>query len=396
MRRVLVADNDRQLPGELEAALRAAPGEWDVVWAMSTREALQQLSKTAFDVVLASLSGPGIDGVALLDEVAVRQSAAVRFLLGHPAEARALLRGGAAAHQYLLKPLQADDLFGRLARTLRLGDLLSDTALQALVSRFRSLPSPPAVYLAVVAELRKEDASPRKVGELVARDAGIAAKILQLVNSPLLGLRMRVADPVQAVQFLGIDTVRALVLSSHVFEQIDVKTAARFQLTRAWRHAVAAGGCARTVAEAEGAAPEEASEAFTAALLHDVGKLLLVRALPNDYADVLDQAAADTVPAWVAERDLLGTTHAEIGAYLLSLWGLPHAVVEAVAWHHRPAESLATAFGALGAVHVGNVIAHRVHPGDTAGVPSDLDAGYLERLQVSGRLPAWSAGCAAR
>ncbi len=393
VKRVLVADNDRHLIGELETALRSAPGEWDVVCVMSSRDALDQLARSAFDAAVVGAEAPGIDGLALLEEVARRQPGAVRFLLSTRPDVQWLLRAGETVHQHLVKPLQAQDLFTRLARTLALGDVLSDPPLQALVSRLKSVPSPPAAYMAILAEMRKEEASGRKVGELVARDAGMAAKILQLVNSPFFGLRMGLADPVQAVQDLGLETVRALVLTAHVFEQVDLKTVARFQLSRVWRHSLAAAGCARVVAQLENAPPDGAGEAFTGALLHDIGKLVLARSLPDDYADVLSEADADQVPTWMAERDMLGTTHAEIGAYLLSLWGLPEAIVEAVAWHHQPSGNPAAAFGPLVVVHVADVIEHRLRPVDRTGVPSPADEDYLDRLHLAGRLGAWSAGC---
>jgi HD-like signal output (HDOD) protein len=363
------------------------------VCALSTREAIDQMSKGLFDLVLAAVSGPGIDGVALLDDVAARQPWAARFLLAGPGEKALLLRAGTAAHQHLLKPLRTADLFARMARTMALGDLLGDDTLRSLVSKLKSIPSPPAIYLSLVAELRKDEASPRKVGELVARDSGMAAKILQLVNSPFFGLRMRVVDPVQAAQLLGLETVRGLVLSAHIFEQVELKIVTRFQLARVWRHSLAAAGCARVVARMQSESPEATGEAFTAALLHDVGKLVLARSLPNDYADVLAQAEADQVPTWVAEREMLGTTHAEVAAYLLSLWGLPTGIVEAVAWHHRPSAYPVSAFGALGAVHAANAIEHTVHPGDAIGIPSGTDEEYLARLSMPDRLPTWSAAC---
>ena len=138
---------------------------------------------------------------------------------------------------------------------------------------------------------------------------------------------------------------------------------------------------------------ESAAEAFTAALLHDVGKLVLARSIPDDYADVVAQAEADQVPTWMAERDMLGTTHADVAAYLLSLWGLPTSIVEAVAWHHRPSDRPVRAFGPLGAVHAANVIQHQAHPGDVIGHPSSRDETYLTRLDVPDRFPSWSAAC---
>ncbi len=325
--------------------------------------------------------------------MAARQPAAARFLLSDGIGRSLILRAGGMAHQHLSKPIRPDRLFVRLSQTLALGDLLADPLLKGLVSRLKAVPSLPPVYLAIMAELRNEEASARKVGQLVAKDAGMAAKILQLVNSPFFGLRMPVADPAHAVQLLGLETVRGLVLSLHVFEQLDLRTVTRFRLGKVWRHSLAAGGVSRVIAAMQECGPEAVSTAVTAALLHDIGKLVLASSLYDDYGVVVDQAQADRTPVWTVEQEMLGVTHAEVGAYLLSLWGLPEPIVESVAWHHRPSLCPAPDFCPLGTVHVADVIEHQAHPEDNGGGASTADEPYLTQHQVSWQFPAWLDAC---
>ena len=99
-----------------------------------------------------------------------------------------------------------------------------------------------------------------------------------------------------------------------------------------------------------------AHEAFTAGLLHDVGKLALAMNFPEEYQFALAIASEREVPIWVAEKEVLGATHAEAGAYLLSLWGLPSGMISAVAAHHEPAADLGTRFSASTAVHLANLL----------------------------------------
>jgi putative nucleotidyltransferase with HDIG domain len=391
--RVLFVDTDRHLLRELEGALRSTQGDWSAVSAPSAEDACDQLSRGAFDAVVADAGIVSADGVPLLDIVAERQPSAVRLLLSSAHQLRMPL-GGDAAHQHLVKPLQASAVFARLAQTLRLGQLLSDVSLKVVVSRLRSVPSLPPVYMAMMAELRKEDASARKVGELMAKDGGMTAKVLQLVNSPYFGFRMAVTDPTQAVQLLGLETIRGLVLSAHVFEQLDLRTVTRFRLGRIWRHSLATAAAGRVIAESQHGSAEVMGETITAALLHDIGKLVLAGSLPDDYGVIVEQAEADNTPTWVVERDMVGTSHAEIGAYLLGLWGIPSSIVEAVAWHHRPSNCPSEEFAPLGAVHAANVISHRLHQADIIAGPSQLDDEYLERFHLSERLPAWTAASA--
>jgi putative nucleotidyltransferase with HDIG domain len=391
--RVLIVDNDQRLLVELETGLREARGDWSVAWVGTGREAHDRLAADGFDVVAARVGMPGLDAAAFLDEVAAGQPRAIRFLISDVRGRGMLEQAGGTSHQHLAKPTQAAAVFARLDRTLRLGEILADPVLRSLVSRLRAVPSPPPIYVAMMNELRRDEASTQKVGELVARDAGMSAKILQLVNSPFFGLRMRVGDPAHAVQLLGLETVRGLVLSTHVFEQLDLRTVTRFRIGRIWRHSLAAASCARIVAREQHVAPEVAGEAITAALLHDIGKLVLAGSLPDDYADVIDEADADGTATWVMERDMLGATHADVGAYLLGLWGLPEGIVEAVAWHHRPGESDVPSASPLTAVHAADAIEHRLHPADAAGGASEPDAEYLTRCDLAAAFPTWTAAC---
>jgi putative nucleotidyltransferase with HDIG domain len=390
---VLFVDDDQTVLQELQRALRSVRGEWTVEFALTLPDALAQLSHGVFDVVVADVNWRGANGGSFLDDVASRQPNAIRFLLSESAGRGMLMRAGGSAHQHLSMPLHAEAVFARLGQTLALGDLLSDAYLRGLVARLKSVPSLPSIYLAIMAEIRQEEASARKVGELVARDAGMAAKILQLVNSPFFGFRMHVSDPAQAVQLMGLETVRALVLSLHIFEQLHEREVRRFRLGRVWRHSLATTNFARLIARMQDGNAQVMSEAFTAALLHDIGKLVLAASLPDEYEAAVTLAEREAMPLWLAEKDVLKTTHAEVGAYLLGLWGLPDPIVETVAWHHRPSDCPSIHFCPLGAVHAANAIEHEMHPGDVVGRGTTVDEAYLTRLEVRWQYPAWKAVC---
>jgi HD-like signal output (HDOD) protein len=393
--RVLFVDPDRSLLGDIEPALRASGGEWAAVYVRTRAEAFDQLETSRFDAVVAAADVTGAPRRTFLDEVADRHPMAARFLLARHGGRDLLLAADGAAHQHLSRPFESADLFARLNQTILLHRLLTDPGLKAVVARLKAVPSPAPIYLALMSELRKDHASARKAGELVAQDAGMAAKILQLVNSPFFGLRMPVCDPAHAVRLLGLDTLRALVLSAKVFEQLDPRVAHRFHLHRVWRHSMASAGFAKLVAYLQDASAESTGEAFSAALLHDIGKLVLAASLPEDYKVVIEQAEAEGVPLWMAERDLLQTTHAEVGAYLLGLWGVPGPIVDAVANHHVPSRDAGAGYFPLSAVHVANVIDHQAHPADVTGAAASVDAEYVERFQIGGQIPVWTSSCLA-
>ncbi len=134
-------------------------------------------------------------------------------------------------------------------------------------------------------------------------------------------------------------------------------------------------------------------QCFLAGLLHDVGQLILAAGLAEPYDRVLQKARTAGQPVWEAERAEFGATHAEVGAYLLGLWGLPNPVVEAVALHHRPAECLARGFSPAIAVHVADALAHEPNGDGAADVAPQVDRACLAALGLEDRLNAWKERC---
>ena len=176
----------------------------------------------------------------------------------------------------------------------------------------------------------------KSVGQIIERDIAMSAKVLQLVNSAFFGLPQHVASPSQAVVLLGLETVKMLVLTTHVFSQFEERKLGGLQINALWRHSLAVAAMAKGIARAEQAPPKSIDHAFMAGMLHDVGKLILAANIPDPYHAALAMAKQKAMPPQDAERMFLGATHAEVGAYLLGLWGLPDSIVIATALHHRP------------------------------------------------------------
>jgi HD-like signal output (HDOD) protein len=296
------------------------------------------------------------------------------------------------AHQFLSKPCDADTLKLTLARASSLRKLLNDRRLKSLLPRLESLPSLPALYTEILAEIQAPNSSFRKVGDLVARDLGMTAKILQLVNSAFFGLARRVASPQDAVSLLGYDTVRALVLSAKIFSQVNLQRIPGFWLDALWQHSFSTSLFARAIGVGEKLPRKAQDEAFTAGILHDLGKLILAQNFPDDYTEAIAQSDRHNRPLWEVEIERFGASHAELGAYLLGLWGIGEDVVAAVAQHHQPPPA-GSAARVTAVVYAANLLEHRL-----AAEPSveELPAGEVEtlqQLQVYERMPAWEDAC---
>jgi len=213
----------------------------------------------------------------------------------------------------------------------------------------------------------------------------MAAKILQLANSAFIGARGRVSNLLQAVSLIGTETVRTLVLSVHVFSQFDANSEIAALLPALWEHSVSSASLAQKIAQAECGTKAMVEESFTAGLLHDIGKVVLLAELPREYLPILGQIS-DVIAPLEVER--LGCTHAQVGAYLVSIWGLPVPLVRAVAFHHCPAEAGEMQFSSLTAVHAADAL---VGAADLSPINHDgqLDLNYLERLGLSKRIETW-------
>jgi putative nucleotidyltransferase with HDIG domain len=381
-RRVLFVDDEPNVLDGLRRMLRPFRTEWDMRFASSGPAALAAMADHPADVLVTDMRMPGMDGDALLAEIRRLHPLTVRIVLTGQCTREAMLRLARLAHRVFTKPCDPDELKEAVLRACSLQDMLRSPALVALVGRLGSLPTPPALYTQIVAELENPDGSLAGVGDLIARDVGMAAKLMQMANSSLFGLKRQMAGPAQAVQVLGTETTKALVLASEVLTRYDPAALRPFSIDDLWGHSRAVAALAGAIAQAE-AGRACAAEAWIAGLFHDIGRLTLASQQPDAYREVFRRVRDDRLTVLAAERHVFGAAHAEVGAYLLALWGLPTPIVEAVAWHHAPSESPVAAFGALTAVHAAEAI---LAPDE--GTP--VDAAYLERLGLAEQLPRWA------
>jgi HD-like signal output (HDOD) protein/CheY-like chemotaxis protein len=393
MKRLLFVDDDPNILQGLRRQMRGMAKEWQMVFAENGPAALESMEAAPADVIISDMKMPGMDGGQLLSEVMKRWPDTVRLVLSGQSDREAILQLVGPAHQYLSKPCNPEELRAAITRALSLRGLLGSDQLKHLASRVRCLPSLPALHLELTEELRREEPSIEHAGEIIARDIGMTTKILQLVNSAFFGLPHPVSDAKQAASYLGLVHLRALVLSLEVFSQFDQESIRQFSIEDLAQHCRATGLRARRIAELENCDHNVEDQYFLAGLLHDVGELILAAGLPEQYTRVLEKAAQTHEPVWVHEHAEFGATHAEVGAYLLGLWGLPNPVVEAVALHHKPSASSARGFSPVIAVHVADALTPERTGLRRGKADNQLDMICLRSLGLEDRLPEWQRRC---
>jgi len=384
-KRLLFVDDETNILDGLRRALHGMRHEWDMQFVDSAELALSILHDKPFDVVISDMRMPKMDGAQLLELVKQRHPDVIRMVLSGQSSRASVLRSLAPAHQFLSKPCDPQELVARLEQAFAMRDLLSNQSLKTIVSRLRSVPSLPTIYDELMAVLRTEDPPISRIERIISKDVGMAAKILQLANSAFIGARGRVSNLLQAVSLIGTETVRTLVLSVHVFSHFDANSEIAPFLPALWEHSLMTANLAQRIACAESCAKSIVEESFTAGLLHDVGKVILLAELPRDYRPVLSKSPEAVAPL---ELKHLGCTHAQVGAYLVSIWGLPVPLVRAVAFHHCPAEAGETQFSSLTAVHAADALAAAVDP-SPVNHDGVLDLDHLERLGLSSRIDSW-------
>jgi HD-like signal output (HDOD) protein len=352
LKRILFVDDDVNVLDGLRNVLRKQRSEWDMVFATGAEGALDELERAPFDVVVSDMRMPGMDGAQLLQVVKDRYPGTARIVLSGHAEREAVMRTLPVAHQYLSKPCEVEQLRSVITRTCNLQALLHDEKIRDVVAHFDALPSAPKLYWEITEAASRPNTSLGDIATIVEKDPALVAKLLQLVNSAYFGLAFSVTSIRQAVQYLGLDLIKGLALTDRVFAGATFKPIGDFSVDLFQRHSLLT---ARIAKKATAGTPRN-DEVFAAAMVHDIGKVLLACGFPDRFGEAVRKAREQNESLHAIEPEIFGTTHAEVGAFLLGMWGLPFAIVEAVAYHHRPELVDGADRDVLVAVHLAEVL----------------------------------------
>ncbi len=386
---VLFVDDEVKVLHGLKRMLYGFRKDWNLVFVENGEQALNQMAQHPFDIIVSDMRMPGMDGAQLLKKVKEKYPNVVRVVLSGQADQKMILKSVGPTHQYLSKPCDPEKLKATLKQAITLRNILVDKRLQKLTSQIESLPSLPKLYLELMEELESPDTSIRRVGEIISRDVSMTAKILKLVNSAYFGLPRHVNSPMEAVNFLGLDTVKAMVLSAQVFAKYEEKKIKGLSLEELFNHSMQVGVLAKRILQEEGRDKAEMGDALLAGMLHDIGKLVLADNLPDQYEEVMEYAKGNGISHRLAEQKFLGVTHAEIGAHLLGLWGLQENIVETLAFHHFPGKSFRRKIDTLAAVHIANGIIPENDVEQVAPAESKLDEKFIEEIGAKDKLTRW-------
>jgi HD-like signal output (HDOD) protein len=382
VKNILFVDDDRELLDSLRVRLYKHRHDWNMKFAESGDEAIAAFEQQHIDLIVSDVRMPGMDGGQLLSVVKQRWPTAVRIIVSGYSDPAQAVRLTSLAHQYVAKPCDGVQLENIIERCFNLQDSLSQEALRKVVGRIGKLPAMPKTYGRLQTALSQSTVTAGEVADIVNADAAIASKVLQITNSAFFRLRKPMVRIKDAVTYLGFATIRNLVLSAEIFSQWkSPQSLPDVDPEQLQSHAQLAAAACKSLAGGR-VSPDDA---WLAGLLHDIGYWILVQECPHELRQALELSQNEGLPLFECERLTTGATHAEIGAYLLGLWGLPYSVVEAVAFHHTPTAVTPHGYDLLGALAVSHALLEST--GAAALIPSGMadpkvDASYFATLDA--------------
>ncbi len=366
------------------------PG-WQAVSVTSEAHALAQLEQRSFDALLVDFNLSSPDASQLLNQALEKRPEMTRFLLAYEADLALVAAYVSGPHQILPKPVETASLKSRIESGVAPHDSKRIQSPGDPCTGASASTAVPAVYAEVLKALDSQGVTTRQVGEIVAGDAALTSEVLRLTSSAYLGMPRDITDPVEAVELVGLETVKALVMALRFLAEHSQLKRGYLSLEKIWQHSTNVAQLARDLVLFETQDRVLAAEALVAGLLHDLGKVVLASNFDDLYGRVHSLAHKQPVALWDIEKEMFGASHGEIGGCLVGMWNMPGSVVEAAAFHHEPPLGESQHLTPLAAVHIANVLEHQLHPSDEFRVAPAISTAFLNELGLLQRLPVWRA-----
>lgn len=262
----------------------------------------------------------------------------------------------------------------------------SSSKLTELVDKLRDIPTLSVVVQRVMELVNNPKTSAPQIAEVLKRDQVLSAKVLRLVNSSFYNLSSEVTDVSRALAFLGFNTISMLVLGTSVFSSFEIKAAPYFNVLEFWRHSLASAIAAELIAKKLRIPKPE--DAFTCALLHDIGKIALFKVAPDDLKLIVEKAKGENMSFLDAETALEFPGHTVLGERLAEKWQLPVIIRKTIRYHHRDIEKMESIYPQMKPLimiaTIGNIMAKRFKLGESGDpIIPDYPENYLRLLNLS-------------
>jgi len=388
--RILFVDDEPPVLNLLQTLFRHANPEWESAFTDRGAKALVLMEQQPFDIVVSDMRMPEMNGAELLEQVRDRYPRTARVILSGYADHKMSARSLHTAHQYLSKPFTLAGLQSALGHILNVRQYVESPIVQQAIGGLHALPTGPVLHERFTREIAAPTATSEALSGLIAQDVALTAKLLQITHSAYFGPPRPLILAKDCSHALGPNLLRSLSASSQLTLAPSAPEIGGLRLNDVSRRGVAVGLRATRIMSLERATPDAVKLAFTAGMLSGIGRLVLATRFPDRHAEALQRARAGEVSLLQAELESCGANHAQAGAYLLGLWGLPQNLVTIVARAHDPSGAQAKFFTPLTAVHVALHLENPSFDLPESALPP-LDRAHLDALRIDRtRLQAWA------
>ena len=332
---ILLVDDEKQI---LNALQRTFYGKgYRILAASSGAQALKIMEEEQVDLIISDVRMPHMNGYELLKIVKKKYPSTIRVILSGYTDSALIVKiqRESLAKRYLYKPWKNQEILKIAEQLFRVEKILKDKNLLEFINKIEYLPSTGMIYNKVNTQIQK-DVSIDEIAKVIESDQSIAAKILQVANSAMYGLKTGSVQ--QAISYLGLNNVKYIILSAITFNNVKGKANLRLNndINMLWKHSVSTNQILTSLYR--GIFGKKIPEIYSSlGLLHDIGKVVLITNFVDRYMKAAESIKDKKDKIYYYEQmSFTDVSHEEIGAYLLNWWELPNGLVEAVLYHHKP------------------------------------------------------------
>ncbi len=333
---VLLVDDQPQVLSGLRRNLSIEEEDWLVHAAASGPLALEAMALNEYDIVVSDLRMPGMSGAEFLQIARDRYPNALRFILSGYADQDLMLKASGVAHRYLTKPCETAELVAAIKQVLMTQRLIHDDNVLAICHKINELHVENGPISRLLALTDDPECDTGEVIGLIERNPSLHATVLRISNGAFFGRGGTIDTLQDSMQILGLDLLRNIALIEMAKTHLKLSEYGRRCADRIMEHCVETSLRIPRLGKLVGRDLSLQRRLASAAILHDLGKLVLLAYDEKRFVSTCSRSLAERRPSHELEAEIFGCDHAALGGYIFELWGLPESLIRAIAWHHRP------------------------------------------------------------
>ena len=382
---IVFVDDEENILSGIKRNLFKKRDVWEIKYFTSGEEALEFAKQERVEIMISDMVMGGMNGFELMEQIALCSPSTVRIVLTGHSDEKVSYQSIKVVHQFLSKPLKTEQMVAVIEKSLKYREIVSNPYLKDIVNGLTLIPSLPGIYEEISLALDDEETTFQEIGEIVEKDIGLTVSLLKIANSAFFGISREVSNAVDATMYLGTDVVKNLLLFMSVFSKLDQDLLNDMELGYLWDHSLVVAKISKDIATHVGFDKAKVEACYTAALLHDLGRLILAMNFPDDYRSIME-LGINCETFNTVEEEIFGATHSMVGAYLVTIWGLPMDIVNSIANHHN-LECFENEFATVDSVvYLSNMFYHKLRESKSTFVLKDIDTeqtniGFVDDLE---------------